>query len=479
MALEENRYLLLTGATGLLGRSLLRDLSWAGRRVAVLVRRNRAATAAERVDDLLSDWLEVAGEQIAMPVVLEGDISSPDCGLSPEAIEWVRSNVDEVIHSAASLSFDFREADGEPYRSNVEGTRHMLALCERAGIKKLHHVSTAYVCGLREGVIREDELDVGQQSGNDYEKSKIQSEQSVRAAGFLETLTVHRPSVIVGDLVTGFTNTFHGFYRPLRILQPVLAALVENAVSDVALLDELGMDGSEKKNLVPADWVSAVMARIILDPSLHGTTYHLTSTSPTSVDQLRQVFSDLLLERREQDRGRQLGGEGAARLFSSDVLKKTFSDQMRTYSAYWKDDPTFDASHRDRAVPDLPCPLLDETALRRLCGFALEHNFTWAPKRERQASIRDCPQQGFGLSASGSGGGQWTIGEGGRSLHIGLPASSAVIYLSAETLGGLLSGALDVQQVRASGRMAIEGGGNEQREAAVDGFASVLASARQ
>ncbi|MEE2781536.1 MAG: SDR family oxidoreductase, partial [Planctomycetota bacterium] len=136
MALEENRYLLLTGATGLLGRSLLRDLSWAGRRVAVLVRRNRAATAAERVDDLLSDWLEVAGEQIAMPVVLEGDISSPDCGLSPEAIEWVRTHVDEVIHSAASLSFDFREADGEPYRSNVEGTRHMLALCERAGIKK-------------------------------------------------------------------------------------------------------------------------------------------------------------------------------------------------------------------------------------------------------------------------------------------------------------------------------------------------------
>ena len=483
MGVTTKPYLLLTGATGLLGRSLLRDLSWAGRRLAVLVRRNRAASAAERVDDLLSDWLEIAGEQIAAPVVLEGDISSADCGLSAESLDWVRRNVGEVVHSAASLSFDYREADGEPYRSTVEGTSHVLSLCERAGIKRLHHVSTAYVCGLREGRILEDELDVGQQSGNDYEKSKIQSEQSVRAASFLETLTVHRPSVIVGDLVTGFTNTFHGFYRPLRILQPVLAALVENAVSDVALLDELGMDGSEKKNLVPADWVSAVMARIILDPALHGATYHLTSDAPTSVDQLREVFSELLLERRDQDRGRQLGGEAAASLFSSDVLKKTFSDQMRTYSAYWKDDPTFDAAHRAQAVPDLPPPALDESALRRLCGFALEHNFTWAPKRDRNpdASPRcrlerllgdarwTAPEGGFGLLVSGVGGGQWTVTADGTALHMGLPPDgAAVVYLSSQTLALLIGGQLDAATARSNGQLALEGGSMTDREAAID-----------
>jgi len=494
MAAETKPYLLVTGATGLLGRSLLRDLSWAGCRLAVLVRPNRAASGAERVDDLLSDWLEIAGEQIAVPVVLEGDISSIDCGLSPEAIDWVSQNVGEVVHSAASLSFGFREADGEPYRSNVEGTKHVLALCERAGIRKLHYVSTAYVCGLREGVICEDELDVGQELGNDYEKSKIQSERLVREAAFLDTLTVHRPSVIVGDLVTGFTNTFHGFYRPLRILQPVLAALVENAVSDVALIEELGMDGSEQKNLVPADWVSAVMARIILDPDLHGETYHLTSQTPTSVDQLRQVFSDLLLERREQDRGRQLGGEGAASLFSSEVLKKTFSDQMRTYSAYWKDDPTFDAAHRTRAVPDLPAPVLDEAALRRLCGFALEHNFTWAPKRERNpkgsargllertlgAAKWSLPEGGIGLSSAGAGGGQWTIDAGGRSLHVGLPSGdAAVIYLATGTLTALLTGQLDAAGARSSGQLAIEGGSTAARHSAIEVLTRVMHAAQQ
>ncbi|MEI6257712.1 MAG: NAD-dependent epimerase/dehydratase family protein [Planctomycetota bacterium] len=39
-------FILLTGATGLLGRSLLRDLTAAGRRVAVVVRSSKTASAA-------------------------------------------------------------------------------------------------------------------------------------------------------------------------------------------------------------------------------------------------------------------------------------------------------------------------------------------------------------------------------------------------------------------------------------------------
>jgi nucleoside-diphosphate-sugar epimerase len=436
----------------------------------------------KRVDDLLADWQEVAGAEVAAPVVLEGDISSPGCGLSDEAVGWVAENVDELVHSAASLSFELREADGEPYRSNVEGTNQVLALCEGAGIRRLHHVSTAYVCGLREGTIREDELDVGQESGNDYEKSKMQSERSVREAPFLETLTVHRPSVIVGDLVSGFTNTFHGFYRPLRILQPVLAALVENAVSADSLIEELGMDGSERKNLVPADWVSAVMTRIILDETLHGGTYHLTSGVPTSVDLLRRVFQDLLLARKDQHGARQLGGEGAAALFSSDLLRKTFSDQMRTYRAYWRDDPVFDTAATQRAAPDLPTPALDEAALRRLCGFALDHNFTWAPQRQREgvANARGLlertlgaprwkrPERGFGLSASGAGGGQWTVDGKGQLLHVGLPrGAAAMIYLRAETLAAILSGRRSASAACSAGLVALEGGDAAARQATI------------
>ena len=105
-------YLLLTGATGLLGRSLLRDLSARGRRIAVLVRSSKTAHASSRVDEILQDWREVAGVEVPCPVVLEGDITSAGLGLSSDQAAWVARNVDEVVHCAASLSFQMRESDG-------------------------------------------------------------------------------------------------------------------------------------------------------------------------------------------------------------------------------------------------------------------------------------------------------------------------------------------------------------------------------
>jgi thioester reductase-like protein len=380
--------ILLTGATGLLGRFLLRDLSAQGRQVAVVVRGSKTADAESRVDDLLRDWREVAGAEVPRPVVLQGDITLPGLGLSAPDREWVAGNVEEVVHSAASLSFDRREADGEPYASNVGGTANVLELCRTLGIRRLHHVSTAYVCGLRRGRVLESELDVGQTPGNDYERSKIESERAVRAADFLDLLTVHRPSIIVGDLVNGFTNTFHGFYKPLRIVQPFVESFLQASLESGSLLDVLGMSGAECKNLVPVDWVSAVMTRIILDPALHGSTYHLTSTRPTSVGLLCRVFEQMVVEMAERPK---TGGAGKpASGFDPALLARLFGDQMQVYRAYWRDDPEFDASATSRAVPDLASPALDEPTIRRLCRFAIETGFRWPPAaRARQPILFD------------------------------------------------------------------------------------------
>lgn len=375
---DSSSCILLTGATGLLGRFLLRDLSAQGRQVAVVVRGNKTANAEKRVDELLHDWREVAGADVPRPVVLEGDITLPGLGLSASVLDWVAANVDEVVHSAASLSFDRRDADGEPYASNVGGTANVLELCRIAGIRRLHHVSTAYVCGLRRGRVLESELDVGQTPGNDYERSKIESEQAVRAANFLDVLTVYRPSIIVGDLVNGFTNTFHGFYKPLRIVQPFVESFLQASLKSGSLLDVLGMTGAERKNLVPVDWVSAVMTRIILDPSLHGATYHLTSTRPTSVGLLCRVFEQMVVEMAERPRAAVGGGKPASG-FDPALLARLFGDQMQVYRAYWRDDPEFDSSATRRAVPDLTSPAIDEPTIRRLCRFAIGNGFRWPP----------------------------------------------------------------------------------------------------
>lgn len=373
---SDGSWLLLTGATGLLGRFLLRDLSALGRRVAVVVRGTPAATAEERVDGLIRDWRDVAGTEVPRPVVLEGDIAASGLGLSGAARDWIANHVDEVVHAAASLAFDRRESDGEPFASNVAGTANVLAACRAAGIRRLHHVSTAYVCGRRRGPVLETELDVGQTLGNDYERSKLEAERAVRAAADFDAVTVHRPSIIVGDLVDGFTTTFHGFYKPLRIVQPFVDSFTTAALDPGTLLAVLGMTGAERKNLVPADWVSAVMTRIILDPTLHGGTYHLTSSRPTSVGLLCRVFEQMATEMMAGSTTAR-GGGGAT--LDPATLGRLFGDQMQVYRAYWRDDPEFDVTATRRAVPDLPAPALDEATLRRLCRFAIDAGFRWPP----------------------------------------------------------------------------------------------------
>lgn len=382
-------WILLTGGTGLLGRFLLRDLSAVSGRVAVLVRGSRTAAAEARVDELIRDWRDVAGAEVPRPVVLEGDITLPGLGLSATARAWVADHVTDLVHSAASLAFDRRDADGEPYASNVGGTANVLDFCRATGIRRLHHVSTAYVCGLRRGRILESELDVGQTLGNDYETSKLQAEQAVRDAGHLDVLTVYRPSIIVGDLVHGFTNTFHGFYKPLRIVQPFAQAFVAASLAPGSLLDVLGMSGGERKNLVPVDWVSAVMSRIILDPALHGGTYHLTSTRPTSAATLGRVFEEMVGEMASTPAN---GSRPQGPTLDPALLARLFGDQMQVYRAYWRDDPEFDVTATRRAVPDLPAPAIDEATIRRLCRFAIATNFSWPPVGPRPPAI---PETGF------------------------------------------------------------------------------------
>lgn len=83
--------------------------------VYLLVRGRKGQSAAERVQKLLCGPLfstlhqQVAagGPNVFSKVrVIEGDIEQPGMGLSVEDRETLMSNVDVVIHSAASLTLD-------------------------------------------------------------------------------------------------------------------------------------------------------------------------------------------------------------------------------------------------------------------------------------------------------------------------------------------------------------------------------------
>ena len=178
-------YHLLTGATGLLGSYLLRDCLLAGRHMAVLVRPSKLESACQRVETLLRQWELSLGTLLPRPVVLDGDLTKIDLGLDDRTLNWIGRHCTSVFHNAASLVFRGDDPHCEPYLSNIEGTRQMLDLCRRTGIRQFHYVSTAYVCGLRKGRILESDADVGQTPGNVYEKTKLQAEILVRTADFL------------------------------------------------------------------------------------------------------------------------------------------------------------------------------------------------------------------------------------------------------------------------------------------------------
>ena len=66
-------HILLTGATGLLGRYMIRDLILKGYSLAVLVRSSRTASATERIEEVMRHWEPTAG-CLPAPKVLEGNI---------------------------------------------------------------------------------------------------------------------------------------------------------------------------------------------------------------------------------------------------------------------------------------------------------------------------------------------------------------------------------------------------------------------
>src|SRR5690242_6244788 len=98
-------YHLLTGATGLLGNYLLRDLLLKNILVAVLVRPTRKQTARQRIERGLCAWDAELGISLPRPVVLEGDIAQPDLGLDAVSLRWAQEYCSAIINNAASLTF--------------------------------------------------------------------------------------------------------------------------------------------------------------------------------------------------------------------------------------------------------------------------------------------------------------------------------------------------------------------------------------
>ena len=244
------RSILLTGATGLLGRDVLARLlaADATSRVLVFVRDTDRWIASTRT---------VPGIERVTPVA--GDLGANGLGLNAWARRQVRQSVTAVIHLAADTKFSRPLDDARAV--NTAGTMRVLELAaECAAPVRFAHVSTAFVAGKRVGVIGEDESTHDAGWANAYEQSKYEAEALVRAhAG---DWTIFRSSTVVCDDAGGGVTQFNAVHRALQLYRNGLAAMMP------------GVAGSTV-DAVTTDYVAAAIVRLALNHDLHRRAVHL------------------------------------------------------------------------------------------------------------------------------------------------------------------------------------------------------------
>ncbi|MBI4819012.1 MAG: SDR family oxidoreductase [Deltaproteobacteria bacterium] len=257
---------LLTGATGFLGRELAVRLAERGR-LALLVRRRES----ELVEDLerrikttvFGDPNFQSRHELKIFV---GDVTTSSVGLSRADRSFLLGSSTQIIHGAAQIRFDLPLAEME--RQNVGGTKHILELADelhqRGALRRLDYVSTAYVAGDRTGTVYEHELDVGQSPRNAYEQSKLEAEKILRVASKRLPVVVHRPSIIVGDSQTGRASSFKVLYWPMKIY-------VRGRFSTIFGRPLCPVD------VVPVDYVADAITALVDEPAAIGKTLHLAA----------------------------------------------------------------------------------------------------------------------------------------------------------------------------------------------------------
>lgn len=263
--------ILLTGATGFLGKELYKKLQLAGHTVFGLSRHGPD---------------------------LYGDITDPYLGLKVEDTP----KVDLVIHSAALLSFSAKHVS-QIDKVNVNGTINVCRFIADNDIGKLIYISTAYVCGDYQGVWREGFLDMGQSFKNHYEGSKYTGEVLVNGISRSISKLIFRPGIIVGSSYNGESSSFDGFYRPVRAIARIMRMAEKNLglpirerSEEVLHLPRLHVpltvkgDPDSTLNLVPVDWVAD---KIVQNLDKEGT-FHLTNPSPPANKEVIESINTVL-----------------------------------------------------------------------------------------------------------------------------------------------------------------------------------------
>ncbi|MBU0680997.1 MAG: SDR family oxidoreductase [Proteobacteria bacterium] len=267
--------ILVTGATGVVGRPLVRALAAAGKKVVALSRQIMPFAEAGALADI---------------EYLQGDVSLPLLGLDEAVYRELCLSIRGIFHLAARTDFKSKAlADYEAV--NINGVKNVYALAQEAGAH-LHHVSTAFVCGTHPGIFAEDDLDCGQQFRNGYEESKFRAERWLheRITSGDTAVTIYRPSIILERQPSqNSVNTFGPFIFLDAVFRILLTSKMQTGKTSA-----IRIEGQHSCHLpfIFDDDVTKALLHISQSPDITGKTYHVVCHTPCANSLLEDVFNE-------------------------------------------------------------------------------------------------------------------------------------------------------------------------------------------
>ena len=278
-------------------------------------------------------------------MVLHGDVSQPGLGLDSAARAWLDRHVSAIIHCAALVRFD---ADWEALEAvNIAGTRHVASLCPDA---RFIHVSTAYVCGLKDGPVPEVSCDPAGPFGNLYERSKAMGEAELHR--LRPAAVIARPSIIVGEEASGRIRSFDTIYRAFKFI-------AEGTIAAVPASPEATL------NFVPIDHVVRGVVALVDLWAQGGRIVHLAACEAVAATRFLGLIG-------------QVPGLRSPRIVTPQQHEQTAASVAerlaRPYWGYFQRHPEF-ATNALADLAGIAAPRWDDAALLRQIAFCAEAGF--------------------------------------------------------------------------------------------------------
>lgn len=317
--------LLVTGASGTLGRYLVPELRKRGHQVTALIHNPARMPRWDGVRFVL------------------GDITRPDLGIKE------RLEVDGIVHLAAVVSFSRKDREALR-RVNLDGTVNVALKALEAGAH-LFHVSTAYVCGDYKGHFLPESLNLGQKHRNYYERSKFEAEMFVRGCSGLRW-TVLRPSILIGDSKVTALPPPAGYYWTVKAIDSAKRWAEQRlALPHMELVIRIKAKPDATLNLIPIDIAARQMAEIISKGATGS--YHIVHPSPVTIEELSKVVSEVV------------GAWVVPQMdFSKNPAERLVERMIRDIIPYLQGEPRFDCTSTMNLV-ETYCPRLEH-------GFLVE-----------------------------------------------------------------------------------------------------------